>query len=273
MISKKIFQKKIWDFYHKEGRILPWRKTRDPYKILVSEIMLQQTQVPRVVEKYKSFLKKFPTPLALHNATTAQVLAEWQGLGYNRRGLALKRLTDEVVKNHKGKIPKEISELESLPGIGPYTARAVSVFAYNTPQVFIETNIRTVFIFFFFKEQEIIHDKDIFPLIEQMLDSENPREWYYALMDYGSMLKKEYGNLNKKSKHYVKQSKFKGSGREVRSAILKYVLAKQNQTVSAIHKNLPFDNPVLDDKIKELVSEGFLTQTGNQVMLISTQSS
>ncbi len=218
----KEFQKKVRVFYKAHGRhALPWRKTKDPYKILVSEMMLQQTQVDRVVPKYKAFLKKFPTMQVLAKASLADVLREWSGLGYNRRALFLKRAAEAVVKDHKGKFPSDVESLESLPGIGLYTSRAVATFAYNEPHAFIETNIRAVFIHSFFPRSKSVSDAKLMPLIEQALDRKNAREWEWALMDYGSHIKKTVPNPSRKSKHHVKQPAFEGSLRQVRGAMLR----------------------------------------------------
>lgn len=221
----EIFKKNIWTYYQKHKRNLIWRRTRDPYKILVSEVMLQQTQSYRVEPKYKAFITKFPTVMSLAQASIADVLQEWQGLGYNRRALYLKRCAEKISKDFKGKFPKNAEQLLSLPGVGKATAGDVLAFAWNIPTVFIETNIRSVFIHFFFKDIEKVSDKEILQLVEQTLDKKNPREWYWALFDYGSMLKKKI-NLNNKSTHYIKQTKFIGSFRQKRSLVLRFILKK-----------------------------------------------
>lgn len=237
MTQVKAFQAQILAFYGHSGRHnLPWRETKDTYKIVVSEVMLQQTQVTRVLEKYSEFLRAFPTIQALAKAPLAHTLSVWQGMGYNRRALALKRLAEEVVIKHKGKIPQDRAELEALPGIGPYTAGAVRAFAFNEPEVFIETNIRRIFIHHFFKDRVGVNDKEILPLIKQTLDIQDPRAWYYALMDYGAHLPKITKiNSNKQSKHYVKQSTFKGSLRELRGKIIR-ALNDTPKTLPALKK-------------------------------------
>ncbi len=241
MNDVKSFKKIVWTHYKKHGRGLPWRETHDPYKVLVSEIMLQQTQVDRVLPKYKSFLKKFPTFEKLAGASTADVIREWQGLGYNRRALNLKKAAQAIMEKHHGKLPAVYSELVELPGIGPYTAGALLAFVHNIPVVLIETNIRTVYLFSFFNKTKItstsknVHDKELLPLIEATLDTKNPREWYYALMDYGSHLKKTVGNASRASLHYKKQSAFKGSVRQLRGTILRE-LVQENATASILAK-------------------------------------
>lgn len=221
MTTKK-FKEIIWRYYDEHGRHeLPWRLNIDPYAILVSEVMLQQTQVARVMPKFTEWLTVWPTFAALAQASVPQLLSGWQGLGYNRRALALGRCAVEVVRQHGGVLPMETADLLALPGIGPYTASAIAAFAYNQPVVMLETNIRAVFIHHFWSDHEKIADADIIPLIEKTLYPLRPREWYWALMDYGSFLKKEHGNPNRNSRTYVRQSPFPGSNREVRGAIVR----------------------------------------------------
>lgn len=262
MPTVSTFKRKINEFYRSHGRHdLPWRKTRDPYKILVSEVMLQQTQVDRVVPKYKSFLKKFPTLHALARASNKEVLTEWQGLGYNRRALNLKRAAEKIERNFNGNFPTSFEPLMALPGIGKATAGDLLAFAYNLPTIVIETNIRTVFIHHFFKDKKKVSDADIIPLIEKTIDEENPRDWYYALMDYGSYLKKTLGNNIQQSKHYKKQSSFKGSNRELRSKILKLIL-KKSRTKEEILKLLDSPSPAIKKNLLALESEGLIKKRG-----------
>ncbi len=216
-------------------RDLPWRHTHDPYKILVSEIMLQQTQVDRVVPFYTRFIRQFPTPAALAKAPLSKVLKTWQGLGYNRRAVYLQRSAKimseaEVPRGGVGVvfISPERGTSVKLPGVGPYTRAAVEAFAYNNPTVFVETNIRTVFFYHCFPNKQHVSDKEILPLVEQALKKSKlePREFYARLMDYGTLLKKQGIKLNNQSKHYSKQSKFEGSYRQVRGQILRTLLAE-----------------------------------------------
>ena len=215
--------------YKSHGRAhLPWRKTHDPYKILVSEVMLQQTQVERVIPFYNRFIKKFPTARALSKASLPDVLKLWQGLGYNRRGKMLRDAAGEIVEKFGGKFPRSIEEIKSLSGVGPYTAAAISAFAFNQPEVCIETNIRTVFLHHCFPHARKVSDTEILMLVKESLVSSKmePRDFYAALMDYGTYLKKSGVKLNAKSKHYTKQSKFEGSARQLRGKILKTLLQK-----------------------------------------------
>lgn len=220
------FRKAVRAHWKKNGRHdLPWRKTTDPYKILVSEVMLQQTQVPRVVEKYRSFLKKFPTVRKLAGAKLSDVLKEWNGLGYNRRGKYLHDAAKEIILKYKGIVPKDVASLRELPGMGPYTASAVRVFAFDLPDILIETNVRTAYFHHFFNDKKSIRDVDLIPIATKAADGQDPREWHWALMDYGSSLKRSGVRNNAQSKHYAKQSKFEGSLRQVRGEILRQLHA------------------------------------------------
>lgn len=266
-MTSKQFQKKIWQFYKKNRRDFPWRNTINPYKILVSEIMLQQTQAPRVVSKYNSFLKKFPTVKKLAEASLKEVLLEWQGLGYNRRAKYLKSTAEIIVRDYKGKFPKDLLELKKLPGIGQATAGDLLAFAWNIPVVVIETNIRSVFIHHFFShtQEEKIHDKDILPLIEKTLDQKNPREWYFALMDYGAFLK-EKENPGRRSKHYIKQSAFKGSNREKRSTILKLILEKP-RTENELNAITKYDNELVESVLVSLTREKLISKNRDRYLI------
>jgi len=236
--------------------------------------MLQQTQVSRVVPKYAEFLAKFPSFDSLARASLSDVLKAWQGLGYNRRAVALKKIAEIVVRDFDGKLPRNPETLLELPGIGPNTAGSLLAFAFNIPIPFIETNIRSVFIHFFFPEDETagkkVDDKDIFPLIEKLLDASQPREWYYALMDYGVMLKTTLratsGNPSRRSATHRSQSKFKGSNRELRATILRAILAKPGIDLKTIKKQVAKQLPSSFTKEKvamnldALEKEGFIVR-------------
>ncbi|MEX1028051.1 MAG: A/G-specific adenine glycosylase [Candidatus Paceibacterota bacterium] len=264
------FKNVVWNHYHTHGRDMPWRitehrsaKTVTPYCILVSELMLQQTQVPRVIPKYKEFISRFPTFKALANAPTKDVLTHWKGLGYNRRAINLKHAAETVTTEHGGRLPRDEKMLTTLPGIGVYTARAVQAFAFNLPSVIIETNIRTVYTHHFFpSEAEDIDDNEVLPLIEKTLEAKNPREWYYALMDYGAHLKQSGVKLNTKSKHYTKQSPFKGSNREARSKILSYIMQNNAVSVSAVARATKYPREVVEKNCHAMANEGLLEKDG-----------
>jgi len=256
----RLFQKIIYDHYGENYREMPWRRTRDPYRILVSEIMLQQTQVERVLPKYAEFIKTFPALQALAQAPLSKVLSAWQGMGYNRRALSLKRLAEIVVREYGGKLPADPEELVRLPGIGPYSASAIYAFVHNRPCLFIETNIRRVYIHFFFADRERVSDAEIMPILEKTLDRKNPRDWYYALMDYGVKLKREVRNPNRRSAHYQKQPAFHGSTRQVRGLILKTLLKSRGMTKPALKKTLPSLPGDIDQVLEGLLKDGLLQQ-------------
>lgn len=256
--QEKKFIETVWGYYKLNGRHdLPWRRTKNAYRILVSEIMLQQTQVERVIPKYKSFLKKFPSITLLASAPLGDVLREWQGLGYNRRAKMLHECAKIIVRDYSGIFPKTHSALMKLPGVGHYTAGAVMAFAHNEAVPIIETNIRTVFIHHFFKARDGVTDTEFFRLIERTLDMKNPREWYYALMDYGAHLKKTIGNQNTRSRHYTKQSVFKGSDRQIRGAIIR-TLAEGEMTRKDFHQKFSFDIQRIDEQLERLREEGMV---------------
>jgi len=264
----KLFQKIIYGYYKNHKRIFPFRENITPYNVLVSEVMLQQTQTRRVSEKFLSFTKKFPDFLTLSQTPLDILLKEWKGLGYNRRAVALKKIAEIVVNEYAGNLPESLDILKSFPQIGHNTASSIITFAFNTPTVFIETNIRRVYIYFFFPEKKNINDKAILPIVKKTVDISKPREWYYALMDYGVMLKKVHPELNKRSSHYRKQGPFKGSSRQIRGLILKLLIKNGSMGFTEIKNNLK--NLELD-KIKsiliQLEKEGFVKLENDQVKL------
>ena len=246
-----------------------WRKTTDPYRIVVSEVMLQQTQVDRVTPKYKEFIKQFPNFSALARASLTDVLGAWQGLGYNRRALFLKKLAEIVVEKYKGKLPNDPEVLHALPGIGKATAGSIAVFAFNHPSVFIETNIRRVFIHFFFGDAKKVSDKDISALVENAVDQKNPREWYFALMDYGTMLTtKEKENPNRKSAHYIKQKKFIGSDRQVRGKIVALLVKQKSLTARVASRKISEPLERVEKIFGRLEKEGFVRCKGKSFCIV-----
>ncbi len=224
--------------------------------------MLQQTQVERVLDKYGTFIRSFPGFASLARAPLHEILRAWQGMGYNRRAIALKRIAEIVTKEFRGRLPSSEDDLVKLPGIGKYTASAILAFAFDRPTVFIETNIRRVFIYFFFRGRNDVNDLEIFPLVEKTLDRASPREWYYALMDYGVMLKKEFENPNRRSAHYRRQSAFQGSNRQLRGMILKLLVKKQYVTEPVIVDCLEADPEKVRENLAALQKEGFIKKKG-----------
>jgi A/G-specific adenine glycosylase len=247
------FQETVLDYYREQRRDLPWRQSEpdgsfDPYKIMVSEIMLQQTQAARVIPKYLEFITVFPTIQSLATAPLADVLKAWSGLGYNRRAKFLWQAAGQI----KGTFPSSLEELVTLPGIGVNTAGAILAYSFNKPVVFIETNIRTVYIHHFFADRMEVHDKEILPILEASIDKEHPREWYWALMDYGVHIKSTIGNTARNSKHYAKQSTFVGSKRQIRGQVIR-LLTKGPMSANDLRQYIVDErlSEVLNDLIKE----------------------
>ena len=256
----RAFRQKIYDYYSLNRRDLPWRQTTNAYNIVVSEMMLQQTQVERVKDKYRGFIEAFPDFHALAMAPLKEVLSVWQGLGYNRRALALKQCAEEAISSYGGELPQDLEGLCKLPGIGRATAGEILAFAFNVPTVFIETNIRRVFIHEFFDGEDNVMDKKILPLVEATLDRENPREWYWALMDYGSMLKKKVVNPNRRSAHYARQSAFEGSDRRIRGIILRTLLKKAYVTEKELLCDVSIDQGRLTGILGKMAEDGLIRE-------------
>lgn len=270
MQTIKDFQEQVWDYYAKNGRNdLPWRQPEpdgsyNAYKIMVSEVMLQQTQVSRVFAKYQEFLMTFPDIEKLAAANFSDVLAVWNGLGYNRRAKFLLEVAKIATEHYGGRLPQTKEELVELPGIGPNTAAAILVYAHNQSQTFIETNIRSVFIHHFFNDADQVSDKELLPLIQQAVDTENSREWYWALMDYGTYLKTVTSNPSLRSRHYTKQSKFEGSNRQLRARILKLLLS-DSMTYSEIASQTNDDRT--ESVLETLTKEGLISHKNKHYYL------
>ncbi len=256
------FRKKVLAHYAAHGRDLPWRKRVTPYRVLVSEIMLQQTQVDRVIVKFREFLAAFPDFRSLAQAPNAKLLRVWSGMGYNRRALALKALARKVLDAHQGRLPSDPETLRTLPGIGPYTAGAVAAFAFNKPVIFMDTNVRRVFIHEFFPEGRNIRDEELLPLLARALPTDNSSTWYNALMDYGTMLKQRHGNPNTRSAHYTRQSPFANSNRQVRGAILKALLQGPPLTALRIVALTAMDAQRVKKNLEQMEQEGFINKKG-----------
>lgn len=249
------FIRTVTDYYHVHGRSMPWRSDTSPYGIFVSEIMLQQTQVGRVLGKYAEFLSHFPNFQSLSKAKLTHVLQLWQGMGYNRRAKYLHESARIICTTYQGVLPQEPHILETLPGIGPATAGSISCFAYNTSPIFIETNIRRCVLHYFFPRGHKVPDTKVREVLSQCMTvitrekMLSPRQWYWALMDYGSHLKDIVSNPNKRSKQYVLQSKFEGSDRQIRGRLLReYLQGHEAQLATAREHRI----------WKDLVKEGLV---------------
>lgn len=248
-------------FYRTHGRDLPWRETHDPYRILVSEVMLQQTQADRVVPKYREFLKRFPSWRSLARASASDVMRAWQGLGYYRRAFNLQRAAQAVVRDFGGKLPADADAIRSLPGVGSYTAGAVCAFAFGVAVPIIETNIRSVFLYAFFPKRCEVPDAEILSLVAATLDRRNPRDWYYALMDLGSELKKHRLGINTRSKHHTRQSPYHGSTRQARALVLKALAEKGRATEAELNEQLAADPEKVSLAVQALLREGLVERS------------
>lgn len=253
------FRKKIYDFYADHRREFLWRQKISDYNIFISEIMLQQTQTARVVVKFEQWLQIFPSFQSVALASNQEILTAWQGLGYNRRGLALHKAAMIIIREFSGQLPRDVKLLQSLPGIGPNTAGSICAFAFNLPVTFIETNIRTVFLHEFFVGVMQVDDKQILSLVAQTVDPADARNWYYALMDYGVYLKKTLKINNKASKHYARQSKFIGSRRQVRGSIVR-ILTKayrlsHDQLIEMVQIDIADNQQNIDLVLQQLIRQ------------------
>jgi A/G-specific adenine glycosylase len=258
-MNKREFQ----DIVRTKGRELyrnmPWRDDTRPYYVLVSELMLQQTQVNRVVPKFEAFVRRFPDIPALAAAPLAEVLTLWNGLGYNRRAKYLHDGARKIVADYGGEFPQGEEGLLQLPGVGPGTTGAIRAYAFNQPALFVETNIRTVYFHHFFPDGEKVNDSEIKRLVAETIDREAPREFYWALMDYGAWLKKQGVSRLAQSQHYKKQSALKGSVREVRGQIVR-VLAGGGKTAKALKQAVIVDER-FETALSGLLRDGLVVQT------------
>jgi A/G-specific adenine glycosylase len=264
------FQAFVYAKAKESHRDLPWRKTKDPYAILISEVMLQQTQARRVVPKFEAWMEVFPNLFSLARADLSHILALWSGLGYNRRALALHKAAVELVVQFNGQVPAVEAQLRSLPGIGMYTSRAILAFAYDIPTVFLETNVRTVLIKHMFSEAQSVSDSDLFPVAERVLDRTAPARWYNALMDYGAELKRLNENHGNKAKAYGRQSPFSTSFRRIRGEMLKKVISEGSCDIDSFHAAIPFSLEDVENCARILAKEGFLVYEGRTFRLVGT---
>ena len=265
-VDRAWFQELVWQKGRELYRDMPWRCDTRPYYVLVSELMLQQTQVARVIPKFETFIEYFPDEYALAQASLADVLRLWQGLGYNRRARFLHEAARMIVDEYKGEFPSDEARLIKLSGVGKNTAGAVRAYSFNQPSVFIETNVRTVYFHHFFQNQENISDKELYEMVARTMDVEHPREWYWALMDYGSWLKAQGISNVSRSTHYTKQSPLRGSLRETRGVILRQLVGSEAVLIEDLRTQIAMDDR-FDTALAGLIRDKLLTQNDDQIAL------
>lgn len=255
------FQQKVMDWWGKNARDLPWRNNPSPYEVLVSEVMLQQTQVNRVIPKYLEFLREFPTLEALATSETKRLLTVWSGLGYNRRALWLREAAREIVA--RGEFPQEAEDLRELKGIGPYASRSILIFAFNKDLATVDTNIRRVLIASGFADESMTH-KEVQAVADALLWRGKSRDWHNALMDYGSdVLTADKTGIAPTSR----QSKFRRSSRQVRGVIIRVLTQNNSLSLRQLLSQLDFEcnerdiQPILDQMMAEKLIE--FTGAGN----------
>ncbi len=270
-VTREAFVARVQEEGALHYRELPWRHIDDAYAVLVSEVMLQQTQVSRVERYWERFLEAFPTLADLAAGSVAELLSLWQGLGYNRRALSLKKAAERVVAEHKGVLPDSFDALVKLPGIGPATAAGVLAFAYEKPAVYVETNVRAVFIHELFGDEMTVADADLVPYVADTADVGDPRSWYYGILDYGAALKKSGTNPTRKSTSYARQSPFEGSRRQKRAELVRIVLNGGGETTRTqarallddferAHNREAVADELFDSLVEELCREGFVSE-------------
>jgi len=260
------FNDVLWRHYADLARTMPWRNSGPDgeysiYKIIVSELMLQQTQVDRVVPKFEAFVSHFPTIESLAKAQFSEVVGLWNGLGYNRRSKYLHFAAQSLSRKPE---PYTYEDLLACKGIGHNTAAAILVYSYNMPIVFVETNIRTVYIHHFFGDAESVSDKDIEAILSQSIDLEHPREFYWALMDYGTFLKKQGSRAARRSVSYAKQSTFEGSRRQLRGRVLRQLT---EGAMSVEGARLKFSDDRLEGVLQDLEKDSLITQKDGYISL------
>ncbi|MFW9798287.1 MAG: Fe-S cluster assembly protein HesB [Candidatus Thorarchaeota archaeon] len=253
----KAFQNMIMGWWTDNARDLPWRLDPSPYNVLVSEIMLQQTQVSRVVPKFIEFKKEFPTVESLADAKTKHLLKIWSGLGYNRRAIWLKEAARQIVQ--RGGFPQSAEELRKLKGVGPYTSRSILIFAFNKDLAAVDTNIRRVLIASGFAD-ETMSDMQVQQVADRVLLKGRSSDWHNALMDYGSqVLTSGSTGISPKSS----QSCYEGSTRQVRGEIVKILTSSDTMEFRELKLRLDceLNDSELSSIIDDLVADGLVQMT------------
>ncbi|MBN1929713.1 MAG: Fe-S cluster assembly protein HesB [Chlorobiaceae bacterium] len=257
------FQSKIFDFYEKNRRSFPWRETTVRYAVMVSEIMLQQTQADRVARRFSLWLERFPDVQSLASASLREVLEAWSGLGYNSRGQRLHRAAVMIVEQFDGRVPADPSQLIRLPGIGAYTSRSIPVFADNLDIAAVDTNIRRVLIHEL-NLPESITPKALLDVADEVLPKGLSRDWHNALMDYGAM---ELTGRRTGIAPLTRQSAFKGSRRWYRGALLRELLAVGELSRESVEERYADCPHGIGTIVDSLVMESMIEEYGERRML------
>ncbi len=246
-------------------RHMPWREEPTFYYVLVSEVMLQQTQVDRVRAKFAEFVDRFPSIEQLASASLADVISVWVGLGYNRRAKYLHEAARYVVAHGQ---PRTLDELIKLPGVGHNTAAAIMNYVYQVPTAFVETNIRSVYFKHFFAGRTNIDDSEIVGYVKKTMDYERPREFFWALMDYGAWLKAHGQSGLHMSRHYKKQPPLQGSIRQIRGQIIRS-LADGSISESALRQAVVIDDR-FDRALAGLQRDGLVVRSEARIYLTNS---
>ena len=264
--SVKLFQDKVMNWWSKNARELPWRNNPSPYQVFISEVMLQQTQVSRVVPKYLEFLNEFPAIEDLAYANTKQLLTVWSGLGYNRRAIWLKEAATGIVE--RGSFPTKVDELRKLKGIGPYTSRSILIFAFNKDLATVDTNIRRIFIALGFAKEDS-SEKELQEIADALLLKGRSSDWHNALMDYGSaVLTASSTGIEPTSK----QPRFNGSTRQVRGRIIRILTQSDSMSIDEITSQFSDEEINSEDLRKildQLIQDKLIEQTDSGEYQIS----
>ncbi|MFA6776050.1 MAG: DNA repair protein [Sphaerochaetaceae bacterium] len=265
-----VFVSFVLDFYQTYGRRFPWRETEDPYRVLLSEVMLQQTQTGRVLDKYAEFLSLWPDFRSLAEVPFPQLLSHWLGLGYNRRAMALQQAA-KATGAWGWTVPNDMDLVMRLPGVGPATAAAICCFCYHGREVYLETNIRRVLLHVFFPRRDMVRDKELSTLLRSFLPvCGDTKNWYYALMDYGVLLKHLLPNPNRRSASYHPQTTFKGSDRQVRGALLRVLSETGPKDLHQLEALLPFEEERISSALGRLRDEGFVEERQTRYLIKGT---
>lgn len=284
------FRRAVLGWFGREGRDLPWRRTRDAWRVLVSEVMLQQTQVERVIPKYEAFVRRWPTPAALAASSTGDVLAAWSGLGYNRRAARLREAAIAIVGRHGGAMPADVESLEALPGVGRYTARAVAAFAHDRDVALWDTNIRRIFLRYFLGGEfagRVPGNAELESVLAAALPKGRSRDWHGALMDLGSavcagrlprcgscplarscMAAPRFMAGEAPPRALVRpQPRFEGSRRQARGAVIRELAAAGRKGIRESEAAARLARPDAADVIDALVGEGLIVRRRGSLFL------